>query len=226
MVYRLAIFCLFLLAPIASAQQAAPRLVRKGEPEYSEEARKARLNGTVVLYVVIRPDGHAKDMHVIRSLGLGLDEKAMESVAQWQFQPGIKEGSAVPVQATIEVNFRLLPNHGFEPGWHMQRVAFQLPDGVTRPVLEVAKFPPNGDPAETGSVTIACMVDERGAPVSLRVEKSTAPSLEAEALAIVGGWQFTPAMKDGKPVAVNATFEVSFGSPGAPKAPAAPVTKL
>ncbi len=85
-----------------------PKLVNKVEPEYSEEARIAKYQGTVVLQVVIGPDGAAHNIQVKRSLGLGLDQKAAEAVMQWQFSPGMKDGSPVPVAATIEVNFRLL----------------------------------------------------------------------------------------------------------------------
>jgi len=86
----------------------APALLYKVEPEYSEEARKAKYQGTVVLYVEVSPDGRAVNPHVVRSLGLGLDEKAMEAVRKWKFRPGYKDGKAVTVAATIEVNFRLL----------------------------------------------------------------------------------------------------------------------
>src|SRR6516225_3454211 len=86
----------------------APALLYKVEPEYSEEARKAKYQGTVVLYVEVSPDGHAVNPRVVRSLGLGLDEKAMEAVRKWKFRPGYKDGKAVTVAATIEVNFRLL----------------------------------------------------------------------------------------------------------------------
>ena len=87
---------------------SAPVLLYKKEPEYSEEARKAKYSGTVVLYVEIDASGKATNMHVIRSLGLGLDEKAMEAVKQWKFKPGMKDGKPVTVQAQVEVNFRLL----------------------------------------------------------------------------------------------------------------------
>ncbi|HUI53776.1 MAG TPA: energy transducer TonB [Bryobacteraceae bacterium] len=87
---------------------SAPVLLYKKEPEYSEEARKAKYQGTVVLYVQIDPSGKAINMKVLRSLGLGLDEKAMEAVKQWKFKPGYKDGKPVTVEATIEVNFRLL----------------------------------------------------------------------------------------------------------------------
>jgi TonB family protein len=87
---------------------SAPSLLSKVEPEYSEEARKAKYQGTVTLYVEVDEYGRARNMRVIHSLGLGLDEKAMEAVRKWRFRPGMKDGKPVVVAALIEVNFRLL----------------------------------------------------------------------------------------------------------------------
>jgi protein TonB len=86
----------------------APVLTYKKEPEYSEEARKAKYQGTVTLYVEVAPNGKAQNIRVLHSLGLGLDEKAIEAVKQWVFKPGLKDGKPVTVAASIEVNFRLL----------------------------------------------------------------------------------------------------------------------
>jgi protein TonB len=86
----------------------APVALYRPEPEYSEEARKAKYQGTVVIEVVVDASGKPRDLKVIRSLGLGLDEKAMEAVERWKFRPGYKDGKPVPVRASIEVNFRLL----------------------------------------------------------------------------------------------------------------------
>jgi len=86
----------------------APSVLFKVEPEYSEDARKAKYQGIVLLYVEIDPSGRATNIRVQRSLGLGLDEKAVEAVKKWRFVPGQKDGKPVPVGATIEVNFRLL----------------------------------------------------------------------------------------------------------------------
>ncbi len=87
---------------------SAPALIYKVEPEYSEEARKAKYQGTVVLFVIVDDKGNPRDVRVVRPLGLGLDQKAIEAVQKWRFRPGMKDGHPVPVQATIEVNFRLL----------------------------------------------------------------------------------------------------------------------
>jgi TonB family protein len=85
-----------------------PIPIYKPEPEYSEDARKAKYSGTVLLSVIIDANGLTRDIKVIRPLGLGLDEKAIEAVSRWKFRPAMKGGKAVAVQANIEVNFRLL----------------------------------------------------------------------------------------------------------------------
>lgn len=86
---------------------SAPRGLYTPDPEYSEEARKAKWQGTVVLWVVVGPDGRAHEIRVQRSLGMGLDEKAVEAVKTWKFEPAKKDGQPVAVQVNIEVNFRL-----------------------------------------------------------------------------------------------------------------------
>jgi len=83
-------------------------VLTKVDPEYSEEARKAKYSGTVMLEVIVDMEGRARDIRVSRSLGMGLDEKAVEAVTKWKFKPGMKDGRPVNVRALIEVNFRLL----------------------------------------------------------------------------------------------------------------------
>jgi len=84
-----------------------PKAIYQPEPEYSEEARKAKFQGTVVLSIVVGADGVPRDIKVARSLGLGLDEKAIETVKTWKFEPGTKDGKPVATYATIEVAFHL-----------------------------------------------------------------------------------------------------------------------
>jgi TonB family protein len=86
---------------------SAPQLLERHEPSYTEEARAARVQGTVLLSVVVMPDGTTGQIKVLRSLDVGLDQRAVEAVSTWKFKPGIKAGSPVPVQATIEVSFHL-----------------------------------------------------------------------------------------------------------------------
>jgi len=86
----------------------APSLLQKVEPEYSEEARIAKVAGTVVVGAEIGTDGLAHNIQILRPLGIGLDEKAMDAIQQWRFRPGTKDGEPVTVAVNIEVNFRLL----------------------------------------------------------------------------------------------------------------------
>jgi protein TonB len=86
----------------------APKVIYQVEPQYSEEARKAKISGVVILDLVVDRDGRAQAIHVLRGAGLGLDEKAIEAVLQWRFKPGSRGSKPVPVHARVEVNFRLL----------------------------------------------------------------------------------------------------------------------
>jgi len=86
---------------------SAPRPIYDPEPEYSNEARVAKFQGDVILWVIIGADGIPHDIRVQRSLGMGLDEKAIAAVKRWRFQPATKDGRPVAVQVSIQVNFRL-----------------------------------------------------------------------------------------------------------------------
>lgn len=85
-----------------------PHILYKVEPQYTPQAREAKLQGTVILGIEVGPNGLVQHIQVTRGLGMGLDEKAASAISQWQFQPGQKDGQPVSVAATVEVNFRLL----------------------------------------------------------------------------------------------------------------------
>jgi TonB family protein len=86
----------------------APSVSYKVDPDYTERARKDRISGSVVLSLVVSPEGVPGDLSVLRSLDPDLDQKAIEAVSRWRFKPGLKNGQPVPVEAHVEVNFRLL----------------------------------------------------------------------------------------------------------------------
>ncbi|HYN15510.1 MAG TPA: energy transducer TonB [Terriglobales bacterium] len=86
---------------------SAPKPLFTPDPEYSEEARKSKYQGVVVLWLVIGPDGRPHEIRVARPLGMGLDEKAIEAVRTWRFEPAKKDGQPVAVQMNVEVSFRL-----------------------------------------------------------------------------------------------------------------------
>ena len=91
-----------------AATTRPPAVIFKQDPEYSEQARKAKYSGTVALLVDVSPSGQVTGVTVIRSLGMGLDEKAVEAITHWKFRPGIKDGKPVATQLQVNLNFRLL----------------------------------------------------------------------------------------------------------------------
>ena len=85
-----------------------PALIHKQDPEYNNFARLVKVQGKVVLRLVIGEDGLPRDFHLVRSLGFGLDEEAFRVVKAWRFRPGYRDEAAVAVEVTIEVNYNLL----------------------------------------------------------------------------------------------------------------------
>jgi protein TonB len=100
------LFLVLAIPAICAAQTQAPRLVTKVAPNCTVEANEARTNGAVALGVTIDDKGVPGDIRVVRGLDHGLNEKAVEAVEQWRFEPGVKDGRPAAVSATIEVNFR------------------------------------------------------------------------------------------------------------------------
>jgi protein TonB len=86
---------------------SSPELINKVEPEFSEEARKAKFMGVVTVQLVVDTKGLPQDVRIIRGVGMGLDEKALEAVRQYRFKPAMESGRPVPVKVNVEVNFQI-----------------------------------------------------------------------------------------------------------------------
>ncbi len=86
---------------------SAPQLIFQVDPEFSEEARKAKFQGEVLVHLIVDATGRPTQVRVIRPVGMGLDEKAREAVAQYKFRPARKGGQAVPVELNVAVNFQI-----------------------------------------------------------------------------------------------------------------------
>jgi protein TonB len=86
-----------------------PRVIQEVKPQYTSDAMRAKVQGTVLLECVVRPDGAVDDVHVLRSLdpAFGLDEEAKKAARRWRFAPGTRMGQPVPVLVTIELTFSL-----------------------------------------------------------------------------------------------------------------------
>ncbi|SRR5581483_1621868 len=98
--------------PIKTVQRQPPKAIYSPDPDYSKKALKKHLEGTVVLSLIVDAEGVPRDVHVTRSLGLGLDEEAIKAVRNWRFKPGLEDGKPVALPLSVEVDFRIVAQ------WH------------------------------------------------------------------------------------------------------------
>jgi TonB family protein len=207
---------------------SAPVMVKEVKPQYTAEAMRARVQGAVSLECVVKPDGTVGEVRVTRALEPGLDREAIKAVKQWRFKPGHKDGKAVPVRVTLEMAFTLrdtptqplfpvrplVPGDAGSKGQPQAAGVYKPGDGVSAPVMvkEVKpQYSPEAKKAKIeGSVTLECVVQTDGAVGEVHVTKSLDPGLDQEAIKAAKQWRFEPGTKDGKPVPVVITLEMTF----------------
>lgn len=85
----------------------APKPIHQPDPHYTKAARKAKIEGTTVIWIVVGPDGLVQKAKIQKSLDLGLDEEALKTVKKWKFKPATRDGKPVPVAISVEINFHL-----------------------------------------------------------------------------------------------------------------------
>jgi TonB family protein len=186
----------------------APTVLTKVEPTYSKTAVKFHAVGTVLVSLIVLPDGTSRDFRVVKPMGYGLDEKAMEAVSKWQFRPGTKDGKPLAVKVTIEVNFRLKDDPEKHPNpWSSGAISFKAESGVNPPSVKDGAMPkPDGDVANENTV-LEFTVDTSGAVKDVRSVYGSQAAAE-----LMGGylyrWKFSPATKGD--TAVEATGRVLF----------------
>jgi TonB family protein len=176
-----------------------PSIVRKVEPRYTERTRKAGIEGTVKLKLIVAADGHPKDIEVVQSLDPELDINAIAAVADWVWKPGTKNGEPIATKTNVEVSFHLMK---------------KIEDGVTQPSIIRKVEPWYSKKAEKnkieGTVKIRTVISTDGHATKIEIVESLDPELDENAIAALKQWVFKPGTKDGKPVAVYATIELSF----------------
>jgi TonB family protein len=86
-----------------------PKAIFSPDPEYTKEAAKKKIEGTVLLSLIVLPDGTSRNVTVTKGLGYGLDEQAVKAASTWRFQPGVRrsDGEAVPMSITAEITFHV-----------------------------------------------------------------------------------------------------------------------
>ena len=187
-----------------------PQLIRKVDPQYSEEARAAKYNGSVTLSAVVGVDGRPEDIQVVKGIGMGLDEKAVEAAQQWVFAPGTLQGVPVKVRATLEVNFRLVSLPVPVDGTSVHTVG----NGVSQPQLISKVDPQYSEEARkakyNGSVTLSVVVGTDGRAEDIQVTRGLGMGLDEKAIEAVQQWVFRPGTLQGSPVRTRAVLEVNF----------------
>jgi TonB family protein len=161
-------------------------------------------------------------MRVIGSLGLGLDEKALEAIQHWRFTPGSLKGQPVPAAIRVPVDFRLADK---QSRWHLIRAEFAPYEGASRPHFSRTRYPYGAGVSlnafeqalviraigREATATVAFDVDDHGNPVNLQVLNASHPIWGPEAMAVVREWQFVPGMKYGAPVSAPGTVDLVWG---------------
>jgi TonB family protein len=190
---------------------SAPVPLFQPDPEYSEVARKARLRGTVTLGLIVDSTGSTRDIRVLRSLGLGLDEKAVDAVRSWRFRPGYHNGEAVAVKASVEVHFRFLEA---PDGWRVTRAGFNVPPGAMIPELIDLLMPKSHSYKNSTNAQpiLTFEVDQSGTPQHLQVIGAADSAMIEDLIKAAQAWHFAPAPaeQDGTFISASASFEFSW----------------
>jgi TonB family protein len=206
----------------------APVIVKEVRPQYTVDAMKAGVQGSVTLEGVVQPDGVIGEVRVTKALYPGLDQEAIKAIKLWRFKPGRKDGKPVPVRVTVEMTFTL-GNPPAQPRFQVQAPApgatggkdqkhtplvYKPGAGVSAPVVLKEARPQYTAEARKarieGTVLLDCVVETDGSVGDIEVKRSLDEALDQEAIKAVKQWRFEPGTKDGKPVPVLITLEMTF----------------
>jgi len=217
-----------------------PIVIYSAAPEYTQEARDANFSGNVLVYLWVDADGNPSHIKVMRGVGMGLDESAVEAISQYKFKPATLEGKPVTVDLYIEQNFRSLPQtasamapHGPSP------VSDPLPLQATEstPTARISPgvisgqrlnfvapaYPDDAKAARIqGAVVLHAIIGKDGTIKELAVI-SGPKELQDSAMNAVKQWTYKPYLLNGEPTAVDTNITVNYAlnpseTPAAPQA--------
>ena len=198
-----------------------PQVLNSVNAEFSDEARRAKYQGACLISLIVDAEGSPQNLRVVRPLGMGLDEKALEAIRQYKFKPAMKDGTIpVPVMITIEVDFRLYSGLKLRHTSPIPSNAprFETAPGNARPLTLLnyvePKYSHYGRKNRiSGECVIGLTIDADGVPQNVHVVTSLEPSLDQNAVEAVKKWRYTPPMTNGKAVPVEGTVKVIFTLP-------------
>ena len=186
------------------------------KPNYTEQARLAAVQGTVVVYAEITKDGSPENLRILRSLGFGLDEEAIKAVQQWQFEPDPENEKPSRVATYVLVRFRLdRQMYGTQLPGEGSNDIYQIAEGgITVPRVLSRAAPLYTEEARTakreGTVVLFAEISSTGSVENAVVLHKLGKGLDESAVRAFKQWKFSPALKDGRPVAVVIMIEINF----------------
>jgi TonB family protein len=195
------------LDPVAG--DVAPSIAEYTTPPlYSDDARRAGVEGVVRIRAHVDASGQVRDPRVTAGLGAGLDQNALVALRQWRFRPGLRDGRAVPMDVELEVGFTLR-NDAINAQIANDMVALVGP-GVTPPQAVRVADVPSRRTGTTGTVVLDVVLLEDGSPRIVRILRSVGAVEDELAVRVFEQWRFSPALKDGQPIKVRMNAEVRF----------------
>jgi len=207
---------------------STPEILQKTDPEYPAEAQQIGLEGSALIAAVVEENGALSHIQVIRPLGFGLDEKAVEAVTKWKFKPGAYREYPIATFTSFAVDFRIPHNPS---RWHLLGVRFKSDNSVSPAALKTTPIPHGAgitnESLDEGQlvvaagrlaiVTLSFRVDKNGVPANFTVENATEPLWGKEAIGVVRAWRFLPAMESGKPVSAEGEIDLAWGPRDLPR---------
>jgi TonB family protein len=181
---------------------APPTVATFTYPAYTDEARNRKVEGVVTVEAAFDTNGTPTVIRVVKGLGFGLDENAINVLKDWRFLPATRNGERVSVVAQVDVEFKL------QNDW------FKVGSGVTPPQVTDRVNPQYTPEAKrlglSGTVVVEAIVREDGSLKVMRVLRSVDPALDESAIKALEQWKFKSGTRDGKSVNVKLNLEVNF----------------
>jgi len=168
---------------------SSPKVLTRTAPRIPELALKLRAAGDVLLSLIVQADRSIRDIQVVRSVGYGMDEEAVETVKKWRFAPGTKDGFPVDVRIRVEVGFREAPN---PKAWGAGPVVFDLPTASKAPKLKSGSMPKAVSQAGDETVVLQFTLNSAGEVGDIRpLQGSESTSLRV-LINSISTWKFEP----------------------------------
>jgi TonB family protein len=171
---------------------SVPQLLTHVDPKFSEQARAAKFSGVVLVTLIVDTNGLPQNVHVLRGVGMGLDEVAMDAVKQYSFRPAMENGKPVAVQLNVEVNFQILD---------APKVLHSVPLELSPEAIQMQA---------SGTILVAFIVDKDGNPQNVHVLRGVGMGMDERAVEAIKQYKFEPVIENGQPVAKPTTIQLKF----------------